>query len=126
MGAQHNLARLRVEDPAAAAAVVNALWEQLAREEPRMFAALWRRANKESRRPAPPVPLIPVQWIEELPPLETVPALPAVNLSLDRDVEEVPVEVPAQEVPAPEPSRLVFQPSPTLADLLPAGNSVAS
>jgi hypothetical protein len=46
MHAREGLARLRFEDPAAAAAAVEALWEQMAREEPRMFAALWRRATR--------------------------------------------------------------------------------
>ena len=109
MGAQHNLNRLRFEDPTAAAAVIDALWEALAREEPRMFAALWRRANLPSRRPAAPAPLIPVQWIDEVPPLDVVPVrFPSVNLS-----------------PVRTDDQLVVQPAPTLAELLPSGAPVS-
>ena len=48
--ALRSLARLRFEDPQAAASAADGLWAQLAIEDPRMFAALWRRANKPSRR----------------------------------------------------------------------------
>ena len=66
MNAQHNLARLRVEDPRAAAAVVDALWEQLAREDARMFAALWRKAQHRALRTAgDAVEVPPVQWLDE-------------------------------------------------------------
>src|SRR4051812_48312137 len=80
MDARSNLAKLAYEDPQAAAAVVDSLWAELARDDPRMFAALWRRANKSSRRPkltdAPKV-----DWLEELPPVEVVAQrVPAVNL----------------------------------------------
>jgi hypothetical protein len=82
MNAQQNLARLRFEDPQAAAAAVDALWSQLAREDPRMFAALWRRANRDSRRPADVVTVPAVQWLDEMPPMEvTSQRLPAVDRS---------------------------------------------
>src|SRR5438309_10015769 len=71
MDVRENLAKLAYEDPQAAAAVVDSLWAELAREDPRLFAALWRRANKSSRRPkltATPQ----VEWLEELPPIEVV------------------------------------------------------
>ena len=67
MNAQHSLSRLRVEDPRAAAAVVDALWEQLAREDARMFAALWRRATRRQRAHAPQASVVPaVEWVDEL------------------------------------------------------------
>ncbi|MBK5307992.1 MAG: hypothetical protein JJD92_15005 [Frankiaceae bacterium] len=82
MTAQDKLARLRFEDPAAAAAAVDGLWEQLAREEPRMFAALWRRANRPADRPAEPVTVPTVEWIDELPPMEVIAQrFPSVNLA---------------------------------------------
>ena len=39
-------ARLQAEDPYEEAAAVDALWAELARQDPKMFAALWRRATR--------------------------------------------------------------------------------
>jgi hypothetical protein len=129
MNAQDRLARLRVEDPTAAAAAVDALWAQLAREEPRMFAALWRRANRPSRRPAQvevPVP-VPVQWIDDepvtiapvVPAVEPAPAaMPVVNLT-PAPAPAVPLQPTAPVAAPPPPSPLVFEPSPSLAELRP-------
>jgi hypothetical protein len=39
-------ARLQAEDPTEEAAVVDALWAELARSDPKMFAELWRRASR--------------------------------------------------------------------------------
>ena len=39
-------ARLQAEDPREEAAAVDALWAELARQDPKMFAALWRRATQ--------------------------------------------------------------------------------
>jgi hypothetical protein len=161
MIAHDKLARLRFEDPAAAAAVVDALWDQLAREEPRMFAALWRRANRPSRRPAAVERIVPVvQWIDEAVETPTVtPSLsalveqmPAVNLVPTVSLSQVPAQAlpptvpaappaaPALEdtaaapappvvatpapapapAPVPSPYPLMIEPSPSLAELLPA------
>ena len=85
MNALDNLRRLRYQDPQAAAAVVDALWEQLAREDPRMFHALWRRAARRMARDAPrPVEVPEVAWLDEVPPLTvTAQRLPAADL-MDR------------------------------------------
>ena len=82
MNALDNLRRLRYQDPQAAAAVVEALWEQLAREDPRMFAALWRRAARRMARSAPKPVVVPdVEWLDELPPVVvTSQRLPGVDL----------------------------------------------
>lgn len=129
MNVQDRLARLRFEDPATAEVVVDALWTKLAREEPRMFAALWRRAHRPSRRPAAverSLP-IPIQWVEERAPAVRTPA--ATN--------EPPLSVPAQPVPAVNlapppvaapsapPHPVMIEPSPSLADLLPLEERVA-
>ena len=108
MSVKDGLARLRVEDPSAAAVVVDALWEALAREEPRMFAALWRKANLPGRRPAvlQPAGPPPIEWIEE-------PVLPSVNLLPPPPALTFPTQ-PASSGP------LMIEPSPSLADLLPA------
>ena len=80
MNAVDSLDRLALEDPRAAAAAVDALWAQLAREDARMFAALWRRAHRPDQRrerEAEPV----VEWLDELEDAAALPAaLPAVNL----------------------------------------------
>jgi hypothetical protein len=83
MNALDNLRRLRYQDPQAAAAVVDALWEQLAREDPRMFAALWRRAARRMARNAPKPVVVPeVEWVVDLPPVVvTTQRLPAVDLT---------------------------------------------
>ena len=39
-------ARLQAECPHEEAAAVDALWAELARQDPTMFAALWRRATR--------------------------------------------------------------------------------
>ena len=91
MSAQQSLARLRFEDPQAAAAAAEGLWAQLAIEDPRMFAALWRRANKPSRRAAHLAARAPEDWAELLPAVET------------NTIQRPAVEVPAVEVPAVEP-----------------------
>jgi hypothetical protein len=120
MNAQDRLARLRFEDPVAAAAVVDALWAQLAREEPRMFAALWRRANRPSRRPAsvePAIP-VPVQWVEEPIPAVAVEPLPA--LAVEPRVEVIAQRLPTVDLTPTPPYRLMIEPSPSLAELLPA------
>jgi hypothetical protein len=39
-------ARLQAEDPGEEAAAVDALWADLARTDPAMFAELWRRATR--------------------------------------------------------------------------------
>jgi hypothetical protein len=106
MSAQQSLARLRFEDPQAAAAAAEGLWAQLAIEDPRMFAALWRRANKPSRRAAHLAARAPEDWTELLPAVETnTIQLPAIQLpAVEVPAVEVPaVEVPAVEVPAVEP-----------------------
>jgi hypothetical protein len=89
MSAQQSLARLRFEDPQAAAAAADGLWAQLAIEDPRMFAALWRRANKPSRRAAHLAARAPEDWAEMLP-----------------AVDEPAVDVPAVEAPPIEAPRL--------------------
>jgi hypothetical protein len=91
MNALENLKRLRYQDPQAAAAVVEALWEQLAREDPRMFHALWRRAARRMARNAPqPVPVPEVEWLDEVPPLTvTTQRLPAVDLGVPAVLEQV-------------------------------------
>jgi hypothetical protein len=83
MNALDNLRRLRYQDPQAAAVVVEALWEQLAREDPRMFHALWRRAARRMAMSAPkPVAVPAVEWLDELPPLTvTAQRLPGVDLA---------------------------------------------
>jgi hypothetical protein len=76
-----------------------------------MFAALWRRANKPSRRAAHLAARAPEDWAELLPAVETNtiqrPAVevPAVEVpAVEVPAVEVPaVEVPAVEVPAVEP-----------------------
>ena len=99
-----NLARLRVEDPQAAASVVDALWTQLAREDPPLFHRLWRAANRPSRRPAV-VPVPQVEWLEDLPPVHVVAQrMPTINLA---------------PLPAPEPV-LAPEPAPTTLLLTPA------
>ena len=101
--ALESLARLRFEDPRAAAAVVTALWDTLAREDPRLFAALWRRANRSGRRPRPEVDeLSEVEWLDELPPLEVT--APAVDL------------LPTRR----RSFRALSEARPTVAELLPA------
>ena len=101
--ALESLARLRFEDPRAAASVVTVLWDTLSREDPRLFAALWRRANRSGRRARPEVDeLSEVEWLDELPPLEVAPA--AVNL------------LPTRRRPVRSLSEL----RPTVAELLPA------
>jgi hypothetical protein len=105
MSAQSSLARLRFEDPQAAAATVEGLWAQLATEDPRMFAALWRRANKPSRRAAHLAARAPEDWAELLPtidepavdvPAVEAPRLPAVNLAQP----EIVLTAPSLELPA--------------------------
>ena len=83
MNALENLRRLRYQDPQAAAAVVEALWEQLAREDPRMFHALWRRVARRVARSAPdPVAVPGVEWLDDMPPLTvTTQRMPGVNLA---------------------------------------------
>ena len=94
MNVQQSLARLRFEDPQAAVAAADGLWAQLAIEDPRMFAALWRRANKPSRRAAHLAARAPEDWTEMLP-------------AIDQPAVEVPaVEVPAAAVPSVEAFRL--------------------
>ena len=105
MHARGSLARLRVEDPAAAAAAVDELGAQLARAEPRMFAALGRRANRRAMPAAESVQVPRVEWIDEAAPVDVpavevpaveVPAVAAVELPA---VEELPaIEVAAQRV----------------------------
>ena len=91
MNAQHNLARLRAEDPRAAAAVVEALWEQLAREDARLFAALWRKAQRRTQRTDAPVAEVPaVEWLDE-PAIDPVPVVAPVALA--------PVAVPPVAAP---------------------------
>jgi hypothetical protein len=115
MSAKESLARLRFEDPTAAAAVEAALWTQLAREDPRMFAALWRRAHRPSRRPAQVECVVPaVEWLDELPPLEVAAQLPAVNLLPD----------PPADLPFVPVQPLVFEPSPSLESLLPSESRI--
>ena len=104
MYGRDGLARLRVEDPKAAAAAVDALWALLARDEPRMFAALWRRANRGSAYVPPSVTVPRVEWIEEAPPVEVAaqrvapsPArLPRVDLALPIMINPSPPLVPAE------------------------------
>src|SRR5690349_1665073 len=88
MAALDNLARLRVEDPTAAAAVVDSLWTVLAHEDPKLFAALWRKANKASKRPAIEVQVPKVEWLDEPAPVAAAP------------IEVAPVAVAAQRLPA--------------------------
>jgi hypothetical protein len=124
MSDHNSLARLRVEDPTAADALADALWEHLARNEPKMFAALWRRAH----RPAPgserlEVPVVvPVQWIEERAetPAADVP-VQWVEEPAEAPVVEAPVGVPVLEAPVdqPEPAE---QPISVIAQRLPAVN----
>jgi hypothetical protein len=105
MSAHQSLARLRFEDPQAAAAAADGLWAQLAIEDPRMFAALWRRANKPSRRAAHLAARAPEDWAEMLPaidepavevPAVEAPRLPAVNLAQPAIVLTAPsLELPA-------------------------------
>lgn len=45
MNASASLDRLRSEEPKVVAAAVALLWDKLSREDPRMFAALWRKAS---------------------------------------------------------------------------------
>lgn len=111
--ARGSLARLRVEDPAAAAAAVEELWAQLAREEPRMFAALWRRANRRAMPAAESVQVPRVEWIDEaapvdVPAVEPVVEIPAVHVPA---VEVAAVEVPAVQVPAAEAPVVVELPA---------------
>jgi hypothetical protein len=105
MSAHQSLARLRFEDPQAAAAAAEGLWAQLAIEDPRMFAALWRRANKPSRRAAHLAARAPEDWAEMLPAIDEpavevpsveAPRLPAVNLAQPAIVLTAPsLELPA-------------------------------
>jgi hypothetical protein len=91
MDALHNLDRLRLADPRAAAEVVDALWAQLAREDARMFAALWRRANLPGRRAARQESAAEVTadvtWVDDLEMMAaSEPSPPRVNLVPERRV----------------------------------------